>query len=66
MEKPTEEQIRSRAHELWEQAGRPEGREDEFWYLAEQEFQSAGDGGDPGTEHLGRYLVHEMIAAGPT
>ena len=35
---PTEEQIRSRAHQLWEQAGKPEGREDEFWQLAEQEL----------------------------
>ena len=35
---PTEEQIRSRAHQLWEQAGKPEGREDEFWRLAEQEL----------------------------
>jgi hypothetical protein len=38
MEKPTEEQIRSRAHELWEQAGKPEGREDEFWRQAEREL----------------------------
>ncbi|TMJ82101.1 MAG: DUF2934 domain-containing protein, partial [Alphaproteobacteria bacterium] len=29
---------RSRAHQLWEQAGKPEGREDEFWRLAEQEL----------------------------
>jgi len=31
MAKPTEQQIRARAHELWEQAGKPDGREDEFW-----------------------------------
>ena len=35
---PTDEQIRTRAHQLWEQAGKPEGREDEFWRLAEQEL----------------------------
>ena len=35
---PTDEQIRSRAHQLWEQAGKPKGREDEFWRLAEQEL----------------------------
>jgi hypothetical protein len=29
--KPTEEQIRISAHELWEQAGKPEDRDDEFW-----------------------------------
>ena len=38
MAKPTEEQIRVRAHELWEQAGKPEGREDEFWHQAEKEL----------------------------
>jgi hypothetical protein len=36
----TDEQIRKRAHHLWEQAGKPEGREDEFWQLAEQELQN--------------------------
>ncbi len=30
MASPTEEQIRTRAHQLWEQAGKPEGREEEF------------------------------------
>jgi hypothetical protein len=34
----TDEQIRIRAHQLWEQAGKPEGREAEFWRLAEQEL----------------------------
>jgi hypothetical protein len=38
---PTDEQIRERAHQLWEQAGRPEGKQDEFWHLAEQELQNA-------------------------
>ena len=38
MDKPTEEQIRQHAHELWEQAGRPEGREAEFWHQAEREL----------------------------
>ena len=36
----TDEQIRTRAHQLWEQAGSPEGREQEFWHLAEQELQN--------------------------
>jgi hypothetical protein len=35
---PTDEQVRIRAHQLWEQAGKPEGRQDEFWHLAEQEL----------------------------
>jgi hypothetical protein len=40
MPEPTDEQIRTRAHKLWEQAGKPEGREEEFWHLAEQELQN--------------------------
>jgi DUF2934 family protein len=47
MAKPTEEQIRTRAHELWEQAGKPEGREDEFWHQAERELQGTEERGDP-------------------
>jgi hypothetical protein len=39
MEKPTEEQIRSRAFELWEQAGKPDGRAEEFWHLAERDLR---------------------------
>lgn len=40
MSKPTEDQIRARAHELWEAAGRPEGQQDEFWHKAEQELSN--------------------------
>lgn len=39
MPTPTEEQIRIRAHQLWDLAGRPEGREDEFWHEAERELK---------------------------
>jgi hypothetical protein len=35
---PTEEQIRIRAHQLWEIAGQPEGRNDGFWREAEREL----------------------------
>jgi hypothetical protein len=41
MEKPSEEDIRKRAHELWEQAGKPKNRDEEFWHLAEQELRNA-------------------------
>jgi len=41
MAHPTEEQIRKRAFELWEQVGKPEGREDEFWHQAQRELQDA-------------------------
>ncbi|MGJ4946359.1 DUF2934 domain-containing protein [Bradyrhizobium sp. HKCCYLS1011] len=39
MDQPTDEKLSERAHQLWEQAGRPEGRQDEFWYQAEQELR---------------------------
>jgi hypothetical protein len=40
MEQPTKDQIIHRAYELWEQAGKPEGRDDEFYHLAEQELRN--------------------------
>jgi hypothetical protein len=46
----TEERIRIRAHQLWEIAGRPEGREQEFWHEAERELKaSAGPEAGQGT-----------------
>jgi hypothetical protein len=39
-----ESRVRARAHELWEQHGRPQGRDVEFWLLAERELV-AGVGG---------------------
>jgi hypothetical protein len=38
MAKPTEQQIRVRAHELWEEAGKPDGQQDEFWHKAEKQL----------------------------
>ncbi len=43
MEKPTEDQIRQRAHDIWERHHRPEGKHEEFWHQAEQELQEADD-----------------------
>lgn len=43
MKTPTDEEIRERAWRLWEQAGRPEGREHEFWHQAEQELLEEED-----------------------
>jgi hypothetical protein len=40
MGQPTEEQIRKRAHEIWEKNHRPTGRDEEFWHLAEQELRN--------------------------
>ena len=33
--------IRNRAHEIWEENGRPVGRDLEFWLNAEREFREA-------------------------
>jgi hypothetical protein len=43
MEQLTKDQIIHRAYELWEQAGKPEGRDDEFYHLAEQELRNADE-----------------------
>jgi hypothetical protein len=42
MPEPTEQQIKERAHQIWERHGKPEGREEEFWQLAEQELRNEG------------------------
>jgi len=41
MQKPTDDQIRQRAHELWEQNHRPDGRDEEFWHQAVRELSEA-------------------------
>jgi hypothetical protein len=38
-ERRTKEDIAARARELWEQKGRPEGRDLEFWLQAEKEIR---------------------------
>lgn len=38
-----EERIRARAHRIWEEQGRPEGRAEEHWREAER--QESGSGG---------------------
>jgi hypothetical protein len=38
---PTPGAIASRAYQLWEQAGHPGGRDQEFWYEAERQLRSA-------------------------
>ena len=43
MQRPTEMDIVRRAYELWEQAGKPDGRDQEFYHQAEQELQKANE-----------------------
>jgi hypothetical protein len=35
---------------LWEQNGKPQGQEDEFWHKAERELKGADERGDPAKE----------------
>ncbi|WP_218196449.1 MULTISPECIES: DUF2934 domain-containing protein [unclassified Pseudomonas] len=35
-----ESQIRERAYELWERDGRPEGAEEFYWRLAQEQFEA--------------------------
>lgn len=49
-----EEAVRRRAYELWEQAGQPEGRSEEFWFAAIAELE-----GEPPT------LEERIKALGP-
>ena len=41
--RPNEKRIRKRAREIWEENGRPAGRDEEFWFQAECEFREAED-----------------------
>jgi hypothetical protein len=43
MNEPFMPSIALRAYELWDAAGRPEGRSEEFWFLAEEEFRKELD-----------------------
>jgi hypothetical protein len=43
----TAERVRQRAYELWEQSGKPEGSEMDFWLQAEREI---GDNAPPSDE----------------
>jgi hypothetical protein len=40
--------IALRAYQLWDEAGRPEGRADDFWFLAEEEFRDLLEAGVAG------------------
>jgi hypothetical protein len=40
MPEPSEKEIAARAREFWKRAGKPEGRDKEFWRLAEQELRN--------------------------
>ncbi len=38
-----DEAVLQLAYQLWESEGRPDGRQDEFWYAAERHFAAANE-----------------------
>jgi hypothetical protein len=49
---PSEKRIRRRAREIWEENGRPAGRDWEFWFQAEREFREAEELANRGSDKL--------------
>ena len=43
MSKPKEMDVVRRAYELWQQAGEPAGRDEEFYHQAKRELQGLSD-----------------------
>jgi hypothetical protein len=52
-----EQMIREQAYELWDHAGRPDGRSDEFWFAARAEFER---GEETGEGNLSAYVPHHV------
>jgi hypothetical protein len=46
-EQSFEERVRRRAYELWEEAGRPVGRADDYWRQARAELEGKAAERDP-------------------
>lgn len=42
--RPTEAQIRERAYDLWEKAGRPENNSESYWLEAEKQLTKEAKG----------------------
>ena len=48
-----EKRVRELAYRLWDEAGRPEGRADEFWFIALREVTGAAPESDAGASDAG-------------
>ena len=65
-----EQEVRERAHLLWEQEGRPEGRSDEYWHRAHDQhlrerayvlWQQRGSPEGSADEHLRQVRDFEAV-----
>ncbi|SAK73945.1 hypothetical protein AWB80_04192 [Caballeronia pedi] len=54
-----EEHIQTLAYRLWEEAGCPDGRSDEFWILAQQQLAKEPGAGDMETRTPGSISASE-------
>ena len=62
---PRDKEIARRAYAIWEQEGRPEGRERDHWSQAERELGAPGDDGSDQTEHYAQEELPEPGAPDP-
>jgi len=53
MANPAQIEIVRRAYQLWQQAGEPVGRDDEFYHQAEEELRNKAYGNDQSAERSG-------------
>jgi hypothetical protein len=65
MDHDREERIRQRAHKMWEDDGRPEGREGEHWDRAMREIDgnSGGGGNGQAQRDAGNQTLREASAS---
>lgn len=59
-----DQQVRDLAYRLWEQAGRPEGRSEEFWLAARQELGGGAAGPGENFDLLGEQSPEAMAQHG--
>jgi CheY-like chemotaxis protein len=61
-----DEAVAVRAYALWEEAGKPEGRDEEFWHLAERQLLNEDEGSphpDQPATHDWRHVAQLTAAA---
>jgi hypothetical protein len=58
MDQDREERVRRRAHEIWEQEGRPEGRHEDHWRQAREEIDRESP---PEARSLGSAAQSDLI-----